>query len=294
MLNRYRYLAKRAAFALWEKSTPSYRIVIESGEVNIPGNTISGLNLCKKWRPGWKTQLMGYFLTKNGIMVDVGTNIGQTFVDYCFLGRGGAYVGFEPSPSCVQAMRGIIRVNPKHDAQIIPVALSSKNGLVSLYFGDGDETDAAATLDKDVRPRKKNSSVLVPCARFDDVLPDLALAGIDLIKIDVEGAELHVLQGMHGCLKSRRPPLMCEVLHRDPHAEEAAYLQTISSLSSLLGSIEYKVFQIVVNGDASSAVGLRALDEFPNAVFRPQSHNECDYLFLPAEMSPPKGLKLIE
>ena len=48
--------------------------------------------------------------------------------------------------------------------------------------------------------------------RFDSYCTRYGIENVDLIKIDVEGAELKVLQGMGMLLDKWRPDIICEVL----------------------------------------------------------------------------------
>jgi len=60
------------------------------------------------------------------------------------------------------------------------------------------------------------STIVVPCITLDDVSRELKTIGIgkvDVIKIDVEGAEIEVLKGAKNLLESDKPILIIEVLN---------------------------------------------------------------------------------
>jgi len=61
---------------------------------------------------------------------------------------------------------------------------------------------------------------------LDNVLNELGIARVDLIKVDVEGAELEVLKGLEGTLMKGSPGLILEVMKRD-EAEVVGYLNSL-------------------------------------------------------------------
>ena len=66
-----------------------------------------------------------------------------------------------------------------------------------------------------LRPPASSDSVSeasVETARLDDYVARLALDRVDVVKLDVEGGELEVLQGASSVLKKFRPIFICEVL----------------------------------------------------------------------------------
>jgi len=55
-------------------------------------------------------------------------------------------------------------------------------------------------------------SVTVPVTSLDDFARERGLAGFDVVKFDIEGAELEAIEGMRNVLTGpRRPVILCEV-----------------------------------------------------------------------------------
>src|SRR5262249_42109813 len=75
---------------------------------------------------------------------------------------------------------------------------------------------------------------VVPMSRLDFVIRSHGLDGLDLIKVDVEGHEPEVLEGMGPFLAESKPTLLIEVLS-DSAGEK---------LEALLGPLEYLYFDL--------------------------------------------------
>jgi hypothetical protein len=71
----------------------------------------------------------------------------------------------------------------------------------------GDETDLAT--------RFKIQRELVPLFSLDEIMAHIDSPPVSLIKIDVEGGELDVLQGAAETLKKHRPAIVCEIANRE-------------------------------------------------------------------------------
>ena len=135
------------------------------------------------------------------VVVDVGANIGLVTL-HCarLVGAYGRVFAFEPNPETHQLlldslytnrMEGLAAEVQVHCAavgnSIAPVALN----IPTRHRGRAS-IDARNAQDPDV------SVVIAPMVRLDDVFA--GVAEINLVKIDVEGAELGVLQGMRSLI----------------------------------------------------------------------------------------------
>lgn len=135
------------------------------------------------------------------IFVDVGAHIGSVIGGVMHASRPGKIIAIEAMPDKIEDLR---RNFP--DAQIIHCAVGESEGEVEFTV------DAAASgyssLDPAVRDRTADFYVLkVWMRRLDDVLPH---EGIDVMKIDIEGAELGALRGADKVIAGSRPVIVFE------------------------------------------------------------------------------------
>jgi hypothetical protein len=125
----------------------------------------------------------------------------------------------------------------------------------------------------------------VSAHRFDEIA-DKVLAGRHsaLIKIDVEGGELSVLEGMTDTLRRERAWVLCEVLHRHHTADAQAHRKHLEALAVLVQSLDYAVYRIEKNDHKDLPRGFTRLSGFPDMVYDNNENGHlCDFIFMPNE-----------
>ena len=237
-----------------------------------------------RWTGSWKAIVFERLVQgSRPIFVDVGANIGQTLLEIFATHPDARYVGFEPIPPCVSYLASMIQANKWETATILASALAAEEGVISLYRHSGSITDSCATVYEDLRPGRKFDSNWVPSLRFDTVREKLNLNHIDLVKIDVEGAELEVIKGMEHTLNSIRPIILCEVLFSASAATIVTSTRRNEELMRRLMMSRYTVWQLLKSADLKGLQSIRPVAEFPRGCWTPANAELCDYLFLPKE-----------
>jgi FkbM family methyltransferase len=148
----------------------------------------------------------GNFIRPDGIVIDVGANIGVHTVHFAEFARLGKVISLEPG----QATFVYLLQNIKHLANVVPLnlALSDVAGLQAFFVA----ADNAYSGLKDTGRRAILRQESVPCFTGDEILsPLIQNQRVDLIKIDVEGMELQVLNGMKKFIVNHRPVIFCEI-----------------------------------------------------------------------------------
>ncbi len=140
------------------------------------------------WEPR-TTQYIIYNLKAGQVFLDIGAQAGYFSMLASYLGA--SVIAFEPST----VNRECLRENCP-SAKVIDRALSNTNGPVKLYTG---VTPGEHSLEQNYH----NASGFedVEAIRYDD----LGLGVPDMVKIDVEGHERQVLEGMQSILTTDRP-----------------------------------------------------------------------------------------
>ncbi|MFA6317695.1 MAG: FkbM family methyltransferase [Elusimicrobiota bacterium] len=141
-------------------------------------------------------------LAPGGTVVDIGAHIG-TFALTAGrrVGPRGRVLALEPSPASLELLRRNVEANAMGWVSVHPVAAAEAEAEAELFTASDRDNPAADTLSATPgRPR-----VTVRLRRLDDLLAEEGVGPIDLLKIDVEGAELRVLAGAPAALaRSRR------------------------------------------------------------------------------------------
>lgn len=163
--------------------------------------------------------------------------VGASFGLYAlgFAGRVGAagYVtAFEPDPESASALEANVRVNGWQDRiTVIRAAVGRSSGDVRFAAARGSESRIETRADS------RSGVITVPIVTLDR-----AFAGgrIDVIKIDVEGFEQHVIQGARSILSDecRRPRAILVEVHPFAWAEAGT---TSASFLGLLDELGFKV-----------------------------------------------------
>jgi FkbM family methyltransferase len=150
---------------------------------------------------------------REGAFLDVGANRGQSMLKLLSLDKKRQYVGFEPQLSCCSLIQSFIEENNLKNHTILPFGLSNNNQLVRLYHRGGNY-DGTASIIQNFRPESFYASYrYVYVRKGDELIAELKLASISAIKIDVEGAELEVIEGLLDTIREKMPLIIFEVLN---------------------------------------------------------------------------------
>jgi FkbM family methyltransferase len=216
-----------------------------------------------------------------GAVVDIGANLGQTLAKVLAVDPSRTYVGFEPQIACCFFVDQFLKDNALSNCKILPVALSDTNGIGIIH--SADPYDVMASLrDQHACTHEYRHRSFVPLRKGDDILDELGVKEIALIKIDVEGLELPVLKGLRHRLDAQKPVLVFEVLPNFEGTERTMLSEAKRKEASanadriyhFLTKLGYQVWQIDQHG-AECPIDRFNLDD-PEHVFG------SDYLARPA------------
>ncbi len=134
------------------------------------------------------------------IFVDIGANLGYFSLLAATVVEHGQVIAVEPSNRNVMALRTSIRANDLTNIQVLNVAASSTWQLLAFgVSGTNGITGALASDDTNIE--------VVQGIPLDDALQ---IDRLDVVKIDVEGAEFQALSGLRSHLVQFRPTIVSE------------------------------------------------------------------------------------
>jgi FkbM family methyltransferase len=125
----------------------------------------------------------------NVTVVDIGAHDGETAVAFDLFVPGVVIYSYEPNPDCYQ--RAVANTAGRR-VRLFNVGLSDHTGVEMFVADPGWDAKSTFELDGGSAVGQR-----LPVARGDDLID---LSRIDLLKIDVEGYEGHVLRGLDGIL----------------------------------------------------------------------------------------------
>ncbi|MCP4309288.1 MAG: FkbM family methyltransferase [bacterium] len=137
---------------------------------------------------------------------DIGANVGQHSLYMC--GRVDNVFAFEPNDEAADQFELNLRLNGLSNVKVLRYALGSEDGTAELGSGlAGNSGSRSLTWSLDAA---KNTTVQVRHA--GRAMTELGIDHLDLLKIDVEGFEKNVLDGLHTILQRDRPIIVMEMV----------------------------------------------------------------------------------
>ena len=143
-------------------------------------------------------------------VVDIGANIGQFLLNLKTIDEHCIYFGFEPNPTCIYYLFDLVRLNGFQNATVFPFALGKCNSVETLYAKR--KISGTGSLRDDIHPYKQDFSSKIYCLIGDEFFKEVGIKDTGLIKIDVEGYEFEVLQGLKTYLTQNSPLIFVEIL----------------------------------------------------------------------------------
>ncbi|HEX5062333.1 MAG TPA: FkbM family methyltransferase [Kofleriaceae bacterium] len=172
--------------------------------------------------------------------VDIGANIGYySLLAAGLVGAEGTVMSFEPEPGAFESLTRTMALNECGQVQPHNVGLSNREGKLQLYRARDTSHSLVEATEKLGNFRGTVDVDVYPLDRFP---PAAALDGrVRLIKVDVEGEEARVAQGMLETLaRIGKPPVWSEV--RGPEGSERAP-DTFAPMLEALSQLGYRAFR---------------------------------------------------
>jgi len=148
------------------------------------------------------------YLREGMTVFDVGANIGElTMMFSRFVGAGGSVHAFEPGRKSFEKLETIHTLASLRNVQLNKLALGEKEGTLTLHsYGD----DYLSWTSQALRPLEGYGIDIhavtteeASATTLDLYCEGKGIESIDLLKVDVEGAEFQVLLGANRMLESR-------------------------------------------------------------------------------------------
>jgi FkbM family methyltransferase len=205
------------------------------------------LYVCGSFEPN-EFAFLDKVLKPGMVFVDVGANDGYyTLFAARRTGPGGRVLAVEPSSRERGNLERNVARNALTNVTVLPVALGAESGKADLRLAQGKHS-GHNTLGNFANDGVLAESVeTVEVVTLDRVGSDLGLDRLDIIKIDVEGAEASVIAGGREILKALRPLILLEISDRALRAQGSDAQKLIALLRGELG-YEIGVFSTSTGG----------------------------------------------
>jgi FkbM family methyltransferase len=132
------------------------------------------------------------------IVYDIGAHVGfYTLLASKLVGESGKVVAFEPSPRNLVYLKKHLEINHHTNVIVIEAAVSDKAG--TCLFSEGPNNSSGCI--------SEDGALVVKVVCVDELVMNESLPPPDYVKIDVEGIEYRVLNGMKNVLVNYSPKI---------------------------------------------------------------------------------------
>lgn len=215
------------------------------------------------WEP-YETALVMESLHPGDVFVDIGANIGYfTVLAAHLVGAGGQVFAFEPDPANCALLRQSLALNALAPAvEVTEAALSNEPGEGVLYLSADNLGDHQVYATKGSRQQ-------VPIALLngsDYLAPQLTR--IDLVKIDTQGSEFQVVQGLMPLLEALavKPRMLVELTPfslRAAGASGRALVELLAQIHQVFWIVDHIEHRLVPTSAAELALWCDNVDGVP-------------------------------
>lgn len=163
---------------------------------------------------GWEKESIACWLHEaenSNTIFDIGANTGIYSLLAKAININAEVYAFEPVERVYEKLNKNIQIN-LFNIKTYPIAISNKTGTSEIWDFKF-EHEYAASLIKPENNSDIYTSYKVPITSLDDFIEKNRISKIDLIKIDVETYEPHVLEGYSKYFSVHKPTLLIEVLY---------------------------------------------------------------------------------
>lgn len=150
--------------------------------------------------------ILDSLLPDGGVFADVGAHVGRWALRLA--AKASVVYAVEANPDTVAVLRYNIAVNEISNVDVVEAAVWDSHTVLTLDKPKAVTSGSTRVSDTWAGNPEAAGQVEVTAAPLDDLLD--GVTQLDLIKLDVEGADLHALRGMAGLLAAARPVLFIE------------------------------------------------------------------------------------
>jgi FkbM family methyltransferase len=172
-------------------------------------------------------------IPKEGIVLDIGANIGVMTTFFSRKLPKAKVYSFEPIPQNNKALKRIIRFLKLRNVTVFDFALGNKQEQLCMIMpvvNDAKKQGLSHIKADSKSTRDEKGEEFEVQVNTLDEMPEIinAKASITAIKIDVEGFELNVFKGAEKMLLKHHPIIYCELWPGDDQLKTIHYLQSLN------------------------------------------------------------------
>jgi FkbM family methyltransferase len=184
----------------------------------------------------WLTRFMARTVRPGATVVDVGANYGYySLLLADLVGPEGRVHAIEPNPDAAALLSRSLALNGFSErSEVHEIALGAGESEATLFVPEGEPKNAALTGGEEMARSGRRCTVRV--RSLDSLIgPDEA---IGFIKIDAEGGEEAIIDGMERILATRPPPMVLEY-NAARYADPRRFLERLLRIYGSLRHVDH-------------------------------------------------------
>ncbi len=193
-------------------------------------------------QPKYEEEVKRFLLSNmvpNGVFINIGAHIGKYALLIAKKYPDAKVIAIEPNPIAYDALSKALKINNVNNVQVFNIALSDSDNSTDLCIRRSSVVSSIEEFESCIEIRKVITKTL------DSLINELGLGRVDLINIDVEGAELRVIKGSLNTIVRFKPKLMIEC--EDRHYNELMrILRGVGYRCSVLERYDYERYSNIV------------------------------------------------
>jgi FkbM family methyltransferase len=182
-------------------------------------------------------EILAHYLKSGDVFYDIGANIGFfSLLAARLVGPSGRVYAFEPVPENAFDVIKNAELNNFQNISVIQKAVSTDKGegelIVTKHPGGAKLSTVNTPLNSPVK-----GTIIVDIINIDGLVECQQIPPPALVKIDVEGAELKVLQGMVNTIKRFKPIIIYELDHK----YEEGFMRMDKEIDAFIHTLGYEI-----------------------------------------------------
>ena len=179
-------------------------VEIEGRKMYTQNNDGLALSIFKIYEPN-QTEIVKKYVHEGDIVIDIGAHVGYyTLLMAQLVGENGKVYSFEPDPVNFQLLKKSVEINGFENVVLIQKAVSNITDKVKLFLGDDD---SAINRIYDAKLGDAKESIDVESVTIDEYFKENDEL-VNFIKIDSEGSEIKIINGMKQFLSRNQELVM--------------------------------------------------------------------------------------
>jgi FkbM family methyltransferase len=142
------------------------------------------------------------------VIIEAGANIGSETLLLSKLAYQGRVIAVDPSPWSNRYLNFNVRANSCTNVEILNMALGAEQSLINIHLLPDDFPNQG--MSSIIPHSQANRTIEVQQSTLDKEFDTLKMDRLDLIKMDVQGAEFSILKGAEKTIAKYRPTIFLE------------------------------------------------------------------------------------